>query len=48
MIGYDEAKEISSRMIMRTATVKDYLVYLRFEMQEAMKVLPPDEPQTSD
>jgi hypothetical protein len=30
---------------MKTATVADHLLYLRFEMQEAMKVLPPEVPE---
>ena len=42
MISYEEAKQISDRMFQRKATIQDYIVYLRFEMQEAMKVLPPD------
>ncbi len=42
MISYDEIRPIVDRMRAKTATAADYLQYLRFEMQEAMKVLPPE------
>jgi len=42
MITYEEIRPVVDRMFMKTATVADYLYYLRFEMQEAMKVLPPE------
>jgi hypothetical protein len=44
MISYEEIKPIVDRMFERKATVADFLMYLRFEMQEAMRVLPPDAP----
>ena len=42
MISYEEIRPVVDRMFMKTAAVQDYLLYLRFEMQEAMKVLPPE------
>jgi hypothetical protein len=44
MISYDEIRPIVDRMHIKTATATDYLLYLRFAMQEAMKVLPPEVP----
>ena len=42
MISYVEARAVSDRMFQKTATAADHLLYLRFEMQEAMKALPPE------
>lgn len=42
MIAYEEIRPVIDRMHTKTATAADYLFYLRFEMQEAMKVLPPE------
>lgn len=42
MISYEDAQLLFGRMVNRTATVGDCLLYVQFELQEAMKVLPPD------
>ena len=42
MISYDELKPVVDRLFNRTATIADRLTYVRFELQEIMKALPPD------
>ena len=42
MISYDAIRPVIDRMFTKTATVEDFVQYIRFEMQEAMKVLPPE------
>jgi hypothetical protein len=39
---YDKIKPVIDRMFAKTATIADHLAYLRFELTEAMNVLPPD------
>lgn len=41
MISYDEIKPVIDKLFARTATVQDRLFYVRFELQEIMKALPP-------
>jgi len=48
MITYEEIRPVVDRMHTKTSTVADHLLYLRFEMQEAMKVLPPEPDGKSD
>jgi hypothetical protein len=44
MISYDEIRPVINRLRFETVTPADMCLYLRFEMQEIMKVLPPDVP----
>jgi hypothetical protein len=48
MITYEEVRPVIDRMFQKTASVEDHVLYLKFEMQEAMKVLPPEPPCAPD
>ena len=39
---YEDIKPIVDRMRQKTASALDHVLYMRFELEEAMKVLPPD------
>ena len=44
LIPYEDIRPVLDRMHSRTATIADFLLYIRFEMVEAMNALPPTIP----